>query len=299
LHTQASKLVFFLFESTVMSVSLMTVSTHIATHDDAPARAPLLTLGAYSIYPMEVCTEDQVAELFTKICQRGNPLLQGLPHADLLLLGRAMYRKTVMWRLGQVVLHEGKPVAISCNWDLSAGGVWANTGLTQPASLQTHGVIGKAVMDTLPATEGKVFYSAFYGVLPSHPGVLFGYIGMAGYMLQHARGYHSSFQFTLLPTFLKRGLFAATGTAGDVKSWGLNFTDIPSTDAAVRAHLDEMAGHCNIALSKLDYLTGPKYMPLGAKVVRLKTPEELEVPCRECTTNHLEWISQPRISSRL
>merc|ERR1719443_2498921 len=42
----------------------------------------LATLGKYTIYPIEYCTEDQIATLFSKVCQRGNnPVLQGRPAA--------------------------------------------------------------------------------------------------------------------------------------------------------------------------------------------------------------------------
>jgi hypothetical protein len=104
----------------------------------------LLTMGEYTMYPMEFCTEDQVAKLFSKICQRGNPVLQGRPAADLILLGRAMYRKAKVLSLGQVAVHKGQPVALGFSWDVADGGVWKDSGLecllpwlrTRPAERQ-------------------------------------------------------------------------------------------------------------------------------------------------------------------
>merc|ERR1712048_861105 len=87
----------------------------------------LLTIGDYTIYPLEYCSEDEAAELFRKMAARGNPgnpVLQGRPAADLKLLGRAMYRKSNLLKLGQVAVHKGEPVAMYVSWDVATGGVW-------------------------------------------------------------------------------------------------------------------------------------------------------------------------------
>merc|ERR1712216_981879 len=107
-----------------------TRDSRLPLHINAPspgAVPALATFGAYTIYPMEFCTEDQIARLFSKVCQRGNPVLQGRPIRDLEQLGRAMYRKSMKLSTGNVALYQGEPVALGCSWDMADGGVWAGS----------------------------------------------------------------------------------------------------------------------------------------------------------------------------
>jgi len=122
------------------------------------------THGEYAAYPLEVVTEDQASKLFSKICQRGNPVLQGRPAADLVLLGRAMYRKAMLNRLRQVYFHtSGELVAIGFSWDVATGGVWQDTGLEMPASLEAHAACGKAAFDSLQTKKrsDKNYFAVF------------------------------------------------------------------------------------------------------------------------------------------
>jgi len=252
---------------------------------------------------MEVCSEDQIARLFVKVSQRGNPVLQGRPTADLELLGRAMYRKTMLMRMGQVVMHKGKPIALSCNWDAGAGGVWAGSGLTMPSSLLAHAAIGNAAFASLPERSGSTFFCSFYGVLPPHPGVLFGMLCMASLVLAKESGFEHTFQYTLLPTLLKRGLFGASAaSADDDQSWGIKFAEVPTSEAAVSEELTELGGTINCSLMNLAYATGPVYFKSAASVVGLKNPNDLQVPSQEMASQHFQFLCgnpTSMISSRL
>ena len=91
---------------------------------DSAQESVLLNHGEYTVHPMSTCSEDEVAVLFAKVCQRNNPVLQGRPFKDLELLGRAMFRKSAKLGMGQVTKHEGKAVGLGCCWDFAEGGVW-------------------------------------------------------------------------------------------------------------------------------------------------------------------------------
>jgi len=259
---------------------------------------PLFTMGEYSVHPMELCSEDQIVSLFVKVSQRGNPVLQGRPVADLELLGRAMYRKTMLSRMGQVVLHKGKPVALSCNWDASAGGVWDGSGLTMPSSLSVHAAVGKACFASLPERSGSTFFAAFYGVLPPHPALLFGVLGLGSLFLAKEMGFEHTFQYTLVPTLLKRGTFGASHGGA---SWCIKFADVPTSDAAISQELTELGGTCNCAVMTLDYATSPEYVGVAAATVRM-TPEAILAPCLASASQHAELLrgrQTAMITSRL
>jgi hypothetical protein len=183
----------------------------------------LATFGEYTIYPMTYCTEDQVAQVFIKICQRGNPVLQGRPAADLILLGRAMYRKSnpAGMNMGQVAMHNGEPVALAFNWDVAEGGVWKDSGLEVPDSLATHYHCGKAAFDSFKV-RGKTFFAGFFGVAPGHNGQLYGYMACSSYMIAHQLGFEDAFQFTLLPTLTNRPAYAKFGTEEENMNWQVN-----------------------------------------------------------------------------
>jgi len=282
-----------------MTMSQQQVEVSFNSSIPSTAPVPLLSMGPYSIYPMEVCSEDQIAQLFVKVSQRGNPVLQGRPAADVELLGRAMYRKTMLMRMGQVVMHSGKPVALSCNWDAGAGGVWEGSGLTMPSSLLAHAAVGKAVFASLPERSGSTFFAAFYGVLPKHPGSLFGVLGTASLMLAKDIGFEHSFQYTLLPTLKDRGAFGGNASA-DEETWGVKFADVPTSDVAVSEELTELGGTCNCSLMTLEYGTGA-YVKVCADIVRLKNPDELRVPSQAAASKHMQFLrgEQTPVMSRL
>jgi len=275
----------------------------VYNQDDIPS---LANLGQYAMYPMEIFAEDQVARLFCNICQRGNPVLQGRPVADLVLLGRAMYRKAKVLRLGQVAVHKGEPVALCFSWDVAAGGVWKDSGLEMPASLAAHAAVGKAAFESLNM-RGETFFTGFIGVLPPHDGVLSGYLAVASFMMGHQLGFQDAFQYTLLPTFLKRGgsVFGKFGSEDDNMNWNVRFAEIAAnTEGAVSDEIREMDGNVNLSLTSLNYALGDEWMARAAMTVRLQTPELIRQPAQLMATNHLNWLkrqtpSKNMISSRL
>jgi len=251
---------------------------------------------------LEKIPEDQAAKLFSKICQRGNPVLQGRPVADLLVLGKAMYRKAMLMRLGQVFLHtsSGDPVALGFSWDVAEGGVWKDSGLEMPASLAAHAACGKAAFDSLPPQQrsDKNFFGGFFGVLPPHDGVLFGILAVCSFMMAHELGFQDGFQFTLLPTLNKRGgVFGKFGEDSDNLNWHVPFAEI-ATAKVVSEELAEMAGTVNVSLTSLDYaINGEEWMARCAATVRLQTTEEMRRPPAHMCTNHLQWLRQTQSTS--
>lgn len=259
----------------------------------------LATLGDYTVYPMEYCTEDQVAELFGKICQRGNPVLKGRPAADLDLLGRAMCRKANLMKLGQVVVSkEGEPVALAFSWDAAEGGVWKDSGLDMPDSLAVHAACGKAAFDTLK-TRGQTLFIGFFGVLPPHDGVLFGYLAVASFMIGHALGFQDGFQYTLLPTLNKRAgsVFEPFGSEDQNLNWHLQFAEVAANaDEAAADELRNMEGVVNCSLTNLDFALGEEseWMARAARTVRLQSGDVIRGPAQSIATSHVEWLKQPQ-----
>jgi len=273
----------------------------VATQQEIPA---LATFGEYTMYPMEYCTEEQVAKLFSKVCQRGNPVLQGRPEADLVTLGRAMYRKSCLMRLGQVAVHKGQPVALGCCWDVAEGGVWKDSGLEMPASMAAHAACGKAAFDSLETRVEKTFFAAFYGVLPPHDGVLFGYLAISSLLMARQMGFQDAFQYTLLPTLNKRGgVFSKFGTDAENKNWNVKFADIVSAADAVTEELHTLNGNINLSQTNLEFAAGEEYMARSAATVRLQSSEQISRPSQFMATNHLNWLRQTQstnmITSRL
>lgn len=242
------------------------------------------------MYPMEFCSEGQIATLFSKVCQRGNPVLQGRPEADLELLGRAMYRKSSSMRLGQVAVHKGEPVAFSCCWDAAEGGVWEGSGLEMPASLAAHAACGKAAFESLTTQSGKTLFCAFYGVLPPHNIALFGYLAVSGVVMAHALGFQDTFQYTFRPTPISRGVT-------------VRFADVPTDTAGVAADLKELDGNINLFAEDMNYVVGDDCMEKVAATLRMKTANEIRRPAELMARNHLRWLKQAQpanmITSRL
>lgn len=274
---------------------------------DAPctgAVPALAIFGEYTLYPMEFCNEDQIAKLFTKVCQRGNPVLQGRPIADLELLGRAMYRKSAILGTGNVAMHQGEPVAIGCSWDIAEGGVWAGSGLEMPASMASHAACGKAAFESFTKREKakSTFFAGFYGVLPPHSVALFGYLGFSNFCLAHMLGFEDSFQFTLIPALTAKGLFSDKDkAAADTMNWPIRFADVPSDSAPARAELGELDGTINLSLTRMGYIMQPEYKKMAAGICGMKAAELFE-PSQMIAVNHLRWIRSRaggRIAARL
>jgi hypothetical protein len=255
---------------------------------------------------MEHCTEEQVAKLFAKVCQRGNPVLQGRPMADLLLLGKAMYRKCQVGKTGTVAMHNGEPVAIGCGWDMALGGVWAGSGLEMPASMAAHAACGKACMDSfeqMKRANKSTFFAAFYGVVVPHSVKLFGWLGCSHLYLADKLGFDYTFQYTLIPTLLKRGVCSENDAiqGEDTVNCALSFNDVPADKPEIRAELSALGGTINISLSSVSYSMTPENKKMMAQTVGMKA-DDLCVPADLIATNQLKCIqsqSSGRITSRL
>jgi len=246
----------------------------------------------YTIYPMEFCSEDQIARLFSKVAQRGNPVLQGRPLHDLEQLGRAMYRKSKKLGMGNVAMYQGEPVALGCSWDMAEGGVWTGSGIQMPASMATHAACGKAAFEEFANREKakSTFFSGFFGVLPPHSMALFGYLGFSNFCLAYLLGFEDSFQYTLIPALAKKGLWSEKDTsAADTVNWPLRFVDVPSDSSTARAELGELDGTLNLSLTRMGHIMGPEYKKMAAGIVGMK-PDELFEPSQMIAVNHLKWL---------
>lgn len=266
--------------------------------------SPFLTLGEYTVMPMEFCTEEQVATLFAKVCQRGNPVLQGRPMKDVLQLGRAMYRKCAIARTGTLAMYQGEPVALGCGWDMEEGGVWVGSGLEMPASMAAHAACGKACFESFQQKKRakSTYFAAFYGVSPPHSVKLFGYLGFANFGIAHKLGFEDSFQFTLIPTLTKRGLFAGQDVPEvDTMNYPLAFANVPCVNADVHAELEQLGGTINISLTRMGYIMSPPYKKMAAAICGMKA-DDMCVPADLIATNHLKWLqsqSSGIITSRI
>jgi hypothetical protein len=217
-----------------------------------------------------------------------------------------MYRKANLMRLGQVFIHSsGEPVAVGFSWDVAEGGVWKDSGLEMPVSLAAHAACGKAAFDSLNKRSEKNFFGGFFGVLPPHDGVLFGYLAICSFMMAHELGFQDGFQYTLLPTLNKRGgVFGKFGDERNNMNWHLPFAEIPAADKAVSDELAEMGGTVNVSLTNLDYaINGEEWMARCAATVRLASADEVRRPPQIMATSHLNWLRQTQsqnvIASRL
>jgi hypothetical protein len=261
----------------------------LAVVDPVPQSA-LVTYGEYTIHPMSTCSEAEVAVLFTKVCQRGNPVLQGRPFKDLEMLGKAMYRKCAKLGMGQVTKHNDKAVGLGCCWDLAEGGVWAGSGMEMPVSLAAHAACGKACFDALPQRGRKTLFVAFYGMLPPHSAHCFGIMAMSHFAMGKAMGFDEAFQFTLLPTLKGKGVFADDKRTEDSLNWPMNFADVASDRTEVLEELKELGGSINLQLTALDYNLGDEYLKMGAATIRMKKPEDLGRLRDETASSHLKWL---------
>jgi len=264
----------------------------LAVVDPTPQSA-LLTYGEYTIHPMTSCTEDEVAVLFTKICQRGNPVLQGRPFKDLELLGKAMYRKSSKLGMGQVSKHDGKIIGLGFCWDLADGGVWEETGLTMPASLAAHAACGKACVDAIHKNgrNRKTLFVAFYGILPPHNPHTFGIMAMSHFAMGESMGFDDAFQFTLLPNLKgKGGVFSDTQSNDNSLNFTMKFSEVPSDRADVLEELTELDGSINLQLTATKYNLSDEYMKMAAATVRIKDPEVMRRAMDETCANHLKFL---------
>jgi hypothetical protein len=278
-----------------MAMAQGTHNSKIQVESSNPSgMSPLVTIGEYKIYPLEYCSEDEAADLFCKMAARGkpgNPVLQGRSAADLKLLGRAMYRKSNILRMGNVAFHDGKPVAIGCNWDVADGGVWQGSGLEMPASMAAHAAIGKAAFAELKKTGRKTWYCGFYGVVPGHNAGLFSWLGTAGAMMADALGFDDFFVYSLLPSLQGReGMYSRKSTAQETH-WSFRFADVDASPD-VSAELKELDGTCQLGLMAIKHTLSQDYMAGAAKMVKIKSVAELAEPAQVAADNQLAWNKQ-------
>jgi hypothetical protein len=219
--------------------------------------------------------------------------LQGRPVADLILLGKAMYRKAQKMHTGQVAIHKGQPVAIGFGWDYAEGGVWKDSGFEMPASLAAHAACGKAAFESIPL-RGDTFFGGFYGVLPGHGVDLFGYLAVSSFLMGNALGFRDAFQFTLLPTLNKRGgVFSKYGDEEDNYNWDVKFADIAAgLDGPAADELRELDGNINLSRTCMQYVLGDVWMGKAAETVRLPSAQAMREPSVLMMTNHLNWLKR-------
>lgn len=270
----------------------MQVHQSIAAEIPADSSSLLGRFGEYEIYPLQVCNEEQISVLFSQVCQRGNPLLQGRPIEDLILLGRAFYRKCLPLGMSQVALYNGEPVALMCAWDVAEGGVWKNSGFSVPDSMDAHAEVGKACFAKLEGEDSRVFFSAFGGVNRPHNGKLFGLMGLIGMKMAKASGFKKSFQYSVL----EKSVLARTKGNKSLAQSKVHkvfdpvlFADIAAQKEATRAELKELNGISKMSLVHLSFMTSDYYIPAIAAAVKA-TPEELKESAFPMAEKQLELL---------
>jgi hypothetical protein len=230
-------------------------------------------IGQYTFCPLGHCGEEQIAKLFSKVAVRGNPLLQGRRHAELMTLGRAIYRKSLPLGLSQVVLYKGTPVAMNTAWDFAEGVEWEDSGLSMPDSLGAHAAVAKACFNILPVDDSTpTLFHAFAGVLTPHSRKLFAILGLTGEILAHAMGFKKSFRYTIFSDYLND-----VEQSSKVRSrlGPVHFADIATDDEVVRAELTELDGSAQVTLMHTDYTTGPDDLLVPSRELAFKQVERL------------------------
>lgn len=269
----------------------------IAAETPANSSTLLGCFGEYEFYPLTVCSEDEMADLFAKVCQRTNPLLQGRPHDDLVLLGRAMYRKCLPAGISAVAKHKGELVALNCVWDAAYGGAWKDSGLVMPASLEPHAEVAKACFEQLdPNDDSRVLFSAFCGVNHPHTGKLFGVMALTHLYVSEALGFDKSFQYTVLAKSLVARTKGNSHIAENefqrhIKPQPFAEIAIGAAKETVRAELNELEGEARGSITHLKWMTSSGYIPVIALSCRA-TQDELTTASRPCADKQLEILKE-------
>jgi len=226
-----------------------------AVRQSVPMMAPLYTVGPYAMYPLHVCSADAIAVLFTKICARGNPIMQGKPAEDLYRLGLAFYRKSVGSVASTVFLKGAEPVALMLAWDSADGGVWKGTD-GPPESLRCHAAIGAAVFESRPqevTQPGQQLFMSFAGVALPHPGqTLLMSMQIVAVLGAIAAGYTDSFGYATHPKTIEQANNAGPAQPGIRTTWGITYSDIEVTDEEVQKELHSIfPGRAECGVSNL------------------------------------------------
>lgn len=209
-----------------------------------PQLTAIHTVGDYSLYPLHICSEEAIAGLFAKICQRGNPILQGKPPEDLKRLGSAFYRKSVGSPCAMVFLKGGtEPVALFFGWDAIYGPAWEGTA-GPPEALFSHAAIGDAawapVLPLQSALPGKMLFMAFSGVALPHPGSLLLVMEIVSMLASWGAGYDKCFGYAVHPKTIEQTESLAP-EPGFRQVWRIKYSDIEVADPAVREELASAA----------------------------------------------------------
>ena len=204
-----------------------------------------------------------------------------------------------------MAMYQGEPVALGCGWDMALGGAWAGSSLEMPASMAAHAACGKACFESFEQRKRakSTFFVAFYGVVVPHSVKLFGWLGFSHLYLAEKHGFEDTFQYTLLPTLTRRGALTRNDAnqGKDTLDYALNFDDVPSDKAEVRAELTAIGGSINISLTRMGYIMTPTYKKMAAGICGMKA-DDMCVPADLIATNHLKWLqsqSSGQITSRL
>lgn len=222
--------------------------------------APLGHVGEYTFCPLGHCGEEQIATLFSKVAVRGNPLLQGRRHAELMTLGRAVYRKALPLGLSQVVMYKGKPVALNTAWDSAEGLAWDDSELSMPDSMGADAAVAKACLNVLPVDDTTpTLFAAFVGVLNPHSRKLSGILGLTGQIVARAMGFKKSLRLSVLMNSVEYHNAAEDSEVR--RCLPLHFADIKTDDEAVRAELAELGGVAHVSLMHCDDLTFSIVLP--------------------------------------
>lgn len=241
-----------------------------------PRMAPLFSVGPYALYPLRVCSADAIATLFTKICTRGNPILQGKSFKDLHHLGVAFYNKSVGTAVSTVFLKGSEPVAVFFGWDIAEGGVWKDTS-GPPESLTCHAAIGAAIFASMSGqvtVPGKQMFFAFSGVALPHPGhklllpmEIVAFLGAIG------AGYSASFAYAVHPKTIEQ-IQAWPAEHGVRDVWRFTYGDIEVEDQALQEELSSISlGFAECCVCDLPWCM--------EKIEREKTVgHEMVEPCR-------------------
>lgn len=226
---------------------------------------PLHTVGPYALYPLSVCNENEIATLFTKICARGNPILQGKPAKDLFDLGVAFYHKSVGNPASQVFLKGTEPVALFLAWDFAEGGIWKGTD-GPPASLHCHAAIGAAAFASMPLSTlpGSSLFFAFTGVALPHPGELWTTMRVVALLAASDAGYRQICRYAVHPKTMQ----VVQAVPNKREFWRLTYNEIETADDAVREELCSiMPGYAECGMINLSWQVDQLSLEVGQHVL--------------------------------
>jgi hypothetical protein len=186
--------------------------------------------------------------------------------------------------MSHVALCKGVPVALNTCWDFAEGGVWKDSGLTMPASMEAHAEVGKGVFDRVNADrlengdDSRLLFAAFGGIEVPHSSKLFGLMGMIGFQVAKSSGFKKSMQYTVLQkTVMARIKKSALGNIKGAHKVlkPVVFEDVAAENEATRAELKELGGIAKVGVGHMTFMTSDLYVA-GAAAASRATPEEIQ-----------------------